>query len=236
MGSCCGCGTKLETTKEGEYLYENSLRNMKLMNFNEKNLCTTQSTEKIILQPEQSPLREYSINLLEKINNVRFNPIRYYNESVTYNLNDIIEILMKKKDNKEFYVLTWSTRKEREIIKMLQNAKITNIEERISKIKEIFEPDYEIIVFCTKNHSKTKDKENNEALWNVFNEIKKMDEKNKEKIFNRKIDYFIIYSVYEEQLLTETEIKTDVTNINNIISFFFMFYFLQNQSNILNFN
>ena len=63
-----------------------------------------------------------------------------------------------------------------------------------------------------------------------------MDDNNKEKIFNRKIDYFIIYSVYEEQLLTETEIKTDVTNINNIISFFFMFYFLQNQSNILNFN
>ena len=235
MGSCCGCGAKLETTKEAEYLYEGSLRNMKLMNFNEKNLYN-QSSEKILLQPEQSPLREYSMNLFEKLNNIRSDPINYYNESVSYNVNDIIEILMKKKGNKESYALTWSTRKEREIIKILQNAKLTDINQKIARIKKIFEPDYEVIVFCAKNNLKLNDKESNEGLWSLFKEIKKMDDNSKDKIFKRKIDYFIIYSVYEDQLVTETETKTDVNNINNVVSFFFLFYYLQNQNSIMNFN
>lgn len=237
MGSCCSCVTKVET-REGEYLYEGSLRNMKLMNFSEKNINITdsQGDEKILLQPEQSPLRDYSMSLFEKLNNLRSEPINYYNESVSYEVNDIVEILMSKIKNNEFYQLTWSTRKEREIITIFQNAKYTDIDQRIQKIKERFEPDYEIIIFYTKNNCQKKnEKENNEGLWNILNGIKKLDNYEKDKILNVKIDYFIIYSIYEEQLM-ETESKTEVTNRNEIISFFFIFYYLQNQSNIVNFN
>ena len=169
------------------------------------------------------------MSLFEKINAIRNEPINFYNESVSNNLNNIVEILINKKNNNQIYQLSWSTRKEREIIKIFKNVKESTIQDRITNVKSHFKNDYEINVVYIKNN--IKNKESNESMWNFFKEIQKMkNEKN--EIFSKKIDYFIIYSIYEEQLSNTVKSKFNDNNVNNIVSFFFMFYYLQDPNNI----
>lgn len=185
------------------------------------NFDYSQLTECIILKQKEDPLGEYSLQLFQQLNLLRIEPSKFYQEKLNINLKDVIDELIKidKKDKK----LKWSTRNERIINDIMKDEKTHNINEKLELIRNTFSLDFEIKIFYSKSKS------GNISLNDIFENIQALKEESFKDAMTNKIDYFIIYSIYEEQIKDNEQCKKDINqNSSNlsIVSFFFIFNYL----------
>ena len=98
-------------------------------------------------------------------------------------------------------------------------------------IKENFESIYDLIIlFVQGNIGNTK-----ESIWNVLDNLKKLDEKKFKEIMLNKIDYLVIYSIKNEDLVFQDKDNSDkIEDDDTVVSFYFLFNYLENNDNSYN--
>ena len=170
---------------------------------------------------------DYSLALFQRFNLIRTEPLKFYSESDKYNLSNIIEELIDKND--KTLRLTWSTKKEKIINKIMQDNKITDIRKKLNAIKKFFSKDFDIKIYYAKgNFAKIDD-----ALWNALYGLRNISEEKLRKFLTEKIDYCVIYSISEDDMKFDNEGENKENEEQNkdnqsnssgaIISFFILF-------------
>ena len=256
MGVCCGCDSKQDILTEIKKasVAEGSacIQNNKLI------ITDATNAEQILLKQKENPLKEYSLLLFQELNNFRIEPHLYYAESVKYNFDDIVQelIYIKNKKIKRDLKLQWSTKKEIIINNIMNDESIKDIKTKLSIIKQKFESIFDIIIlFVQGNYDNIRN-----SLWEVLNNFKKLDNKTFRQIILNKIDYCVIYSIKSDNLIFkslykeendnididididiivdkfegEDNNKIDKGNINKIISFYFLFNYLDDDDKSYN--
>ena len=228
MGVCCNCdkqdiyteikkGTIAEgtaTVNNFKYIYTEGV-----------------DSEKILFKLKENPLKEYSLQLFQELNKFRTEPQKYYKESIKYNFDNVVKELIdieKEKDLK----LKWSTKKEIIINNIFNDQNIKQIKSKLVLIKENFESIYDLIIlFVQGKYGNIR-----ESLWTVLSNLKNLDEKKFKEIILNKIDYCVIYSIKNEDLVfldKDNKDKKDDDN-DSIISFYFLFNYLDDNDNSYN--
>ena len=142
---------------------------------------------------------DYSLALFQRFNLIRTEPLKFYSESDKYNLSNIIEELIDKND--KTLRLTWSTKKEKIINKIMQDNRITDIRKKLNTIKKFFSKDFDIKIYYAKgNFAKIDD-----ALWNALYGLRNLSEEKLRKFLTEKIDYCVIYSIGEDDMKFDNE-------------------------------
>ena len=261
MGVCCGCDSKqdilTEIKKASAADGSISMLNNGLI------LSDATNVEQILLKHKENPLKDYSLLLFQELNKFRTEPDKYYEESVKYHFDDIVNELIYIKNNniKRDLKLQWSTKKEIIINNIMNDESIKDIKTKLSIIKQKFESVFDIIIlFVQGNYDDIKN-----SLWEVLYNFKKLDENIFKNIILNKIDYCIIYSIKSDNLIFKKLCKEENDNIdidvdiiidknekeninnnnmndkgdsnnNKIISFYFLFNYLDNDDKIYNIN
>ncbi len=158
--------------------------------------------------------------------------------------------------------MQWSTKKEIIINNIMNDESIKDIKTKLSIIKQTFESFFDIIIlFVQGSYDNIRN-----SLWEVLYNFKKLDSKIFKNIILNKIDYCIIYSIKSDNLIfkrlykeeNDNNIDSDVdiiidknegeennniindkADINKIISFYFLFNYLDDEdksNNIINNN
>ena len=238
MGVCCSCDKQdiLTEIKKGT-MAEGSVS----VNYKYK-ISENDIPEQIILKQKENPFKEYSLQLFQELNKFRTEPENFYIESIKYSYDDIINELIKiKKNEKEKDLkLKWSTKKEIIINNILNDKNIKDIKVKLNLIKENFESIYDIIIlFIQQEYNNTKLRN---SVWEVLDNLRKMESNKFKEIITNKIDYCVIYSLKSDDLILneyDTNEQTDEKNDNSIISFYFLFNYLDdndNSNNLINNN
>jgi hypothetical protein len=109
---------------------------------------------------------------------------------------------------------------------------IKQIKSKLVLIKENFESIYDLIIlFVQGKYGNIR-----ESLWTVLSNLKNLDEKKFKEIILNKIDYCVIYSIKNEDLVfldKDNKDKKDDDN-DSIISFYFLFNYLDDNDNSYN--
>ena len=228
MGVCCNCdkqdiyseikkGTIAEgtaTVNNFKYIYTEGV-----------------DSEKILFKLKENPLKEYSLKLFQELNKFRTEPEKYYKESIKYNFDDIVKELINIEKDKDLK-LKWSTKKEIIINNIFNDQNIKQIKSKLVLIKENFESIYDLIIlFVQGKYGNIR-----ESLWTVLSNLKNLDEKKFKEIILNKIDYCVIYSIKNEDLVfldKDNKDKKDDDN-DSIISFYFLFNYLDDNDNSYN--
>ena len=258
MGVCCGCDSKTDIITE---IKKASLAEGSAAVINPKLMMTDASNaEQILLKQKENPLKEYSLQLFQELNKFRTEPESYYSQSVKYHLNDIVKELMyiKNKKIKRDLKLEWSTKKEIIINNIMNDESIKDIKTKLTIIKQKFESIFDIIILYVKgNFNNVKD-----SLWKVLNSFRKLDDNIFTNIILNKIDYCVIYSMKNDNLIfkklykEESDIEVDIdidmdmdvdtlieksitnetnTGVNDkILSFYFLFNYLDDNDESYN--
>ena len=225
MGVCCNCDKqdiyteiKKGTIAEGTA----TMNNLKYI------IADGVNSEQILLKLKENPLKEYSLQLFQELNKFRTEPQKYYKESIKYNFDDIVKELINIEKDKDLK-LKWSTKKE---INIFNDQNIKQIKSKLVLIKENFESIYDLIIlFVQGKYGNIK-----ESLWTVLSNLKNLDEKKFKEIILNKIDYCVIYSIKNEDLVfldKDNKDKKDDDN-DSIISFYFLFNYLDDNDNSYN--
>ena len=268
MGACCGCDSKQDIVTE---IKKVSAADGSAAVINSRCVSVENSkVEQILLKLKENPLKEYSLLLFQDLNKFRTEPHQYYAESLKYNLDDIVKELMniKNKNIKKDLKLEWSTKKEIVISNIMNDESIKDIKTKMNIIKQKFESFFELIIlFVQGDYNKIRD-----SLWEALTNFKKLDEKIFINTILNKIDYCVIYSIKDDDLIFkklyteekdnyDIDINTDTImerkdennneneslengkenneNNNKIISFYFLFNYLDDDdktNNIINSN
>ena len=219
MGVCCNCDKQdiLTEIKKGT-LAEGSAT---VYNFRYI-VSEGVNSEKILMKQKENPLKEYSLQLFQELNKFRTEPQSYYVESIKYNFDDIVKELIEAEKEKDLK-LQWSTKKETTINNIFNDQNIIQIKSKLLSIKENFESIYDLIIlFVQGKYGNVK-----ESLWKVLDNLKKLDEKKFREIILNKIDYCVIYSVKNEDLVFQEKDNNDKNeDKDTIISFYFLFKYL----------
>ena len=147
----------------------------------------------------KNPYTDYSLALFQRFNLLRTEPLKFYSESDKYNLSTIIEELIDKDD--KTLRLTWSTKKEKIINKIMQDNRIIDIRQKLNTIKKYFSNEFDIKIYYAKgNFAKIDD-----ALWNVLHGLRNLSEDKLRKFLTEKIDYCVIYSINEDDMKFDNE-------------------------------
>ena len=176
-------------------------------------------------------MKEYSLQLFQEFNKFRTEPQSFYNESIKYNFEDIVRELIEVEKEKDLK-LKWSTKKEIIINNIFNDQNVKQIKSKLILIKENFESIYDLIILFVQG----KIGNVKESLWNVLDNLKKLDEKKFKEIILNKIDYCVIYSIKNEDLVfldKDNKDKKDDDN-DSIISFYFLFNYLDDNDNSYN--
>jgi hypothetical protein len=256
MGVCCGCDSKQDILTE---IKKASVAEGSVSAKNNK-LITTDVTnaEQIILKHKENPLKEYSLLLFQELNKIRTEPHEYYAESIKYNFDDIVNelIYIKNKKIKRDLKLQWSTKKEIIINNIMNDENIKDMKTKLSIIKQKFESIFDIIIlFVQGNYDNIRN-----SLWEVLYNFKKLDSKIFKNIILNKIDYCIIYSIKSDNIIFQklykeendnididididkneeqdnNDIRNDKSDNNKIISFYFLFNYLDDEDKTYNIN
>ena len=210
MGVCCGCDSKQDIATEIKKfsVAEGSaaIINSKLLPIDNTNV------EQILLKHKENPLKEYSLLLFQELNKFRTEPHQYYAESLKYNFDDIVKELMniKNKNIKKDLKLEWSTKKEIVISNIMNDESIKDIKTKLNIIKQKFESFFEIIIlFVQGDYNNVRD-----SLWEVLSNFKKLDEKIFKNTVLNKIDYCVIYSIKNDDLIFKKLYKEENDNDN----------------------
>lgn len=159
--------------------------------------------EKIIFEIQDNPLEDISKAIFQKLNEMRTNPIKFFNKSSQYYLNDFISQAVTHKPKP--IELIWSTKKEGRISKYFQlkcNKSKSN-HQKILEINELFEQDYNVYGYYSNGNVARLD----DIIWTLVSSSKDSDRK---RIFFNDYSYCVIY--------------TDVfINEENVVSYFFFF-------------
>ena len=227
MGVCCNCDKgdimteiKKGTMAEGSATFHN-FRYIASEGVN---------SEKILMKQKENPLKEYSLLLFQELNKFRTEPQSYYAESIKYNYDDIVKELIEVEKEKDLK-LQWSTKKEIIINNIFNDQNIVQIKSKLISIKENFESIYDLIIlFVQGKYGNVK-----ESLWKVLENLKNVDEKKFKEIILNKIDYVVIYSVKNEDLVFQENDKNDNNeDKDTIISFYFLFKYLDDKDTSYN--
>ena len=197
--------------------------------FHQEQLHSSDFNQAIFNKPNdfKNPYTDYSLALFQCFNLIRTEPLKFYSESEKYNLSNIIEELIDKND--KTLRLTWSTKKEKIINKIMQDDKITDIRKKLNAIKKFFSKDFDIKIYYAKgNFAKIDD-----ALWNALYGLRNLSEEKLRKFLTEKIDYCVIYSIGEDDMKFDNEGENKENEGQNkdnqsnssgaIISFFILF-------------
>ena len=229
MGACCNCDKqdiyteiKKGTIAEGSA----TVHNFKYI------LTEGANSEQILLKQNENPLKEYSLQLFQEFNKFRTEPQKYYNESIIYNFDDIVKELIEAEKEKDLK-LQWSTKKEIIINNIFNDQNTKQINSKLNLIKENFESIYDLIILYVQGkYGNIK-----ESLWNVLYNLKNLDENKFKEIILNKIDYCVIYSIKIEDLILldkEGNNMNKKENDDTVISFYFLFNYLDENDNSYN--
>ena len=227
MGVCCNCDKqdiyteiKKGTIAEGTA----TMNNLKYI------IADGVNSEQILLKLKENPLKEYSLQLFQELNKFRTEPQKYYKESIKYNFDDIVKELIDVEKEKDLK-LKWSTKKEIIINNIFNDQNIKQIKSKLVSIKENFESIYDLIIlFVQGKYGNIR-----ESLWTVLSNLKNLDEKKFKEIILNKIDYCVIYSIKNEDLVFLDKDNTDKKeDKDSIISFYFLFNYLDDNDNSYN--
>ena len=201
--------------------------------FHQDGLQSSDLTQSNFNKPKdfKNPYSDYSLALFQRFNLIRTEPLKFYSESDKYNLTNFIEELIDKND--KALRLTWSTKKEKIINKIMHDNRIIDIRQKLNTIKKYFSNEFDIKIYYAKgNFSRIDD-----ALWNALYGLRNLSEDKLRKFLTEKIDYCVIYSINEDDMKfdndndNENENKegeretkdNQSTNNGAIISFFILF-------------
>ena len=110
MGVCCNCDKQdiLTEIKKGTMAEGSASINYKYK------MSEGVLPEQILLKLKENPLKEYSLRLFQEFNKFRTEPENYYEESIQYNYNNVVNdlISIKKNEKEKDMKLKWSTKKE----------------------------------------------------------------------------------------------------------------------------
>ena len=229
MGVCCNCDKqdiyteiKKGTIAEGSA----TVHNFKYF------ISEGVNSEQILLKQKETPLKEYSLQLFQELNKFRIDPKLYYTESIKYNYEDIVKELIEAEKEKDLK-LQWSTKKEIFINNVFNDQNTKQIKSKLLLIKENFESIYDLIIlFVQGKFGNIK-----ESLWKVLDNLKKLDEKKFKEVILNKIDYCVIYSIKNEDLVfmdKENNDKKEEENDDTVVSFYFLFNYLDDNDNSYN--
>jgi hypothetical protein len=257
MGVCCGCDSKqdilTEIKKASVAEGSVSAKNNKLITTDVTN------AEQIILKHKENPLKEYSLLLFQELNKFRTEPHEYYAESIKYNFDDIVNelIYIKNKKIKRDLKLQWSTKKEIIINNIMNDENIKDIKTKLNIIKQKFESNFDIIILFVQgsydsirnslwevlnNFKKLDNKIFKNIILNkidycviysiksdniIFKKLYKED--NIDIDIDIDIDVDLIIDKNEGQDNNNNNIMNDKTGDNKIISFYFLFNYLDDE-------
>ena len=256
MGVCCKCDSKpdiLTEIKKGSIAEGSAAAQYSKLIFTDAT-----NAEQILLKQKENPLKEYSLLLFQELNKFRTEPQKYLSEGIKYNFGDIVNELMKIKNQRlKDLKLEWSTKKEIIINNIMNDENIKDIRTKLGVIKQKFESLFDLIIlFVQSDFANIK-----ESLWDVLDNFKKLDENKFFDIILNKIDYCVIYSIKSDNLIFKKlcneegdSIDIDIVlekdekeenkydnketdNLNNndkIISFYFLFNYLEDDDKSYN--
>ena len=227
MGVCCNCDKqdiyteiKKGTIAEGTA----TMNNLKYI------IADGVNSEQILLKLKENPLKEYSLQLFQELNKFRTEPQKYYKESIKYNFDDIVKELIDVEKEKDLK-LKWSTKKEIIINNIFNDQNIKQIKSKLVSIKENFESIYDLIIlFVEGKYGNIK-----KSLWNFLSNLKNLDEKKFKEIILNKIDYCVIYSIKNEDLVfSDKDNNEKDENDDTVVSFYFLFNYIDDNDNSYN--
>jgi len=219
MGVCCNCDKQDIFTE----IKKGTLADGTATMHNFKYIITEGvNSEKILLKQKENPLKEYSLQLFQEFNKFRTEPQSYYKESIKYYYDDVVKELIEAEKEKDLK-LKWSTKKEIIINNIFNDQNLKQIKSKLIAIKQNFESIYDLIILVVQGkYGNIK-----ESLWTLLDNLKKLDEKKFKEIILNKIDYCVIYSIRNEDLIyldKDNNDKKDETD--EILSFYFLFNYL----------
>lgn len=219
MGVCCNCDKQDIFTE----IKKGTLADGTATMHNFKYIITEGvNSEKILLKQKENPLKEYSLQLFQEFNKFRTEPQSYYKESIKYYYDDVVKELIEAEKEKDLK-LKWSTKKEIIINNIFNDQNLKQIKSKLIAIKQNFESIYDLIILVIQGkYGNIK-----ESLWTLLDNLKKLDEKKFKEIILNKIDYCVIYSIRNEDLIyldKDNNDKKDETD--EILSFYFLFNYL----------
>ena len=219
MGVCCNCDKQDIFTEIKKGTMADGTATM----HNFKYIITEGvNSEKILLKQKENPLKEYSLQLFQEFNKFRTEPQSYYKESIKYYYDDIVKELIEAEKEKDLK-LKWSTKKEIIINNIFNDQNLKQIKSKLIAIKENFESIYDLIILVVQ----TKYGNIKESLWTLLDNLKKLDEKKFKEIILNNIDYCVIYSIRNEDLVYLDKNNNDKKDeTDSIFSFYFLFNYL----------
>ena len=263
MGVCCGCDSKQDILTE---IKKASVAEGSVAILNSRLISTDNTNaEQILLKQKENPLKEYSLLLFQELNKFRTEPHQYYTESLKYNFDDIVKELMyiKNKNIKKDLKLEWSTKKEIIINNIMNDESIKDIKTKLSIIKQKFESIFDIIIlFVQSDYDNIKDslwevlfnfKKLDEKIFKniILNKIdycviysiksdnlifKKLYKEENDNIdIDIDVDVDIIIEKRDEKNKNEI-VENEIENKNKIISFYFLFNYLDDDDKSHNIN
>ena len=209
MGVCCGCDSKQDILTE---IKKSSVAEGSAAAQNSR-LIYTEATnaEQILLKRKENPLKDYSLLLFQELNKFRTEPENFYNESLKYNFDDIVNELITLKNQKKDLKLEWSTKKEIVINNIMNDESIKDIRTKLGIIKQKFESIFDLIIIIVQGSYDNV----NESLWEALSNFKEMDEKKFKNIILGKIDYCVIFSIKSDDLIIK-KLNKDEGDDDNI--------------------
>lgn len=218
MGGCCS-----NTHWQTDYL-EELRQDAKISEYETKDnddlfksMVSPKLDEKIVFQIKDDKYEQYSKELFKKINEVRVNPIVYYEKSKQNGLSLFIEQMIGVKQTMNLF--SWSTKKGQFIHNYFHNPKNafkSNLQ-KINDIKERYMNDFELFVIKVNGILE----EPEVALWNLFKENKEKTNIMKQ-IFYENYVYCIIYTEMEVDMLDKCNNENNA-NTNDVLSHLFFF-------------
>lgn len=205
MGNCCTTSNSKEEiinelkkeTKPSEYETKGSDNINHFITANQSIL-----NEQIIFEVKDNPLEDFSKAIFQKLNEMRSNPIIFYNKSSRYYLNEFISKAVSHKPKPQ--ELTWSTKKARRISEYFQSKanRKKSSHQKIMEINELFEQDYNVYGHFSNGSVTSIDN----IIWKLLSTSNAID---RNRIFFNNYSYCVIYS--------------DVFMNEEVLSFLFFF-------------
>ena len=209
MGVCCGCDSKQDILTE---IKKSSVAEGSAAAQNSRLIYSdATNAEQILLKRKENPLKDYSLLLFQELNKFRTEPEKFYNESLKYNFDDIVNELIILKNQKKDLKLEWSTKKEIVINNIMNDESIKDIRTKLGIIKQKFESIFDLIIIIVQGSYDNI----NESLWEALSNFKEMDEKKFKNIILGKIDYCVIFSIKSDDLIIK-KLNKDEGDDDNI--------------------
>ena len=178
-----------------------------------KSLTSSKSKEKIVFEVKDNPLEDYSKAVFQQLNEIRTNPITFYEESKIEGFSKIIEYLIGRQ--KHPHLFSWSTKKSRMISDFFQNTKNTfkSTGQKIKEIQEKYESDFEIMTYNSKGVVSNPHR----TIWNLIKNYN-----NEDDIKKLLLDSYIYCVIYSE---ANMDYSGNLINNNGeeVTSYFFLF-------------